>query len=53
MYLRERKSSWVPLQEIMIYLKPVYTMDYEVGPWKMMTFFHGLTSGPNFHGPVS
>ena len=30
----------------------VYTMDYEVGPWKMASF-HGLTSWSNFHGPIS
>ena len=34
------------------YLGPVYTMDHEVGPWKM-AFFHDLTSWSNFHGPIS
>ena len=33
-------------------LGPVYTMDYEVGPWKM-AFFHGPAWLSNFHGPIS
>jgi hypothetical protein len=30
----------------------VYTMDHEVGPWKM-AFLHGPTSWSNIHGPIS
>ena len=29
-------------------LRPIYTMDHEVGPWKR-TFFNGLISWSNFH----
>ena len=31
---------------------PVYTMDHEVGPWKM-AFVNGLSSWSNFHGPTT
>ena len=37
--------------KVHIALGPVYTMDHEVGPWKM-AFYHGLTSWSNFHGPI-
>ena len=28
-----------------------YTMDHEVGPWKM-AFLNGMSSRSNFHGPI-
>ena len=29
----------------------VYTVDHEIGPWKMASF-HGMTWWSNFHGPI-
>jgi hypothetical protein len=41
-----------PTQSIRTYLGPVYTMDHEVGLWKMV-FLHSLILWFNFHGLIS
>jgi hypothetical protein len=35
-----------------LHLGPIYTMDHEVGPWKM-AIVNGLSSWSDFHGPTS
>ena len=48
-YLKIRISLNI---QAIIELGPVYTMDHEVGPWKM-AFVNDLSSWSNYHDPIS